>query len=459
MKILSRFLLLTLLAISLAACDPDEVVITINVDSEEKISETQGDFDGDLTINSEFGSAIAVIGDLEADGVGDMVVGSPHQHGQGAVWVLFMNKNGTVDLETEISFEEGGFNGNLNNDDAFGSAVAGIGDLDGDGFNDIAVGAPFDDDGGDNRGAVWILFLQANGKVKAHQKISDDAGSFSGKLEDNDAFGSAIATLGDLDGDGITELAVGAPLADDNGIDAGAVWILFMNMDGSVRSHKKLSGNSGRLKDVLVAGDQFGQSLSNLGDFDKDGVTDLVAGSPGMDDDGLDRGAIWILYLDTDGSVASKKEISASKSELSLPIVDGDHFGEVVANAGDIDEDGVTDIAVGLPFDDDGAADSGAVYILFMNKRAEIDEIQKISSTQGIFNGILNSDDHFGAAIASVGDLNNKRAVDLAIGAPLDDNGGIDKGAVWILFLDEPDTRTECERDALLRFLGVGNCN
>ena len=459
MKILSRFLLLTLLAIPLAACDPDEVVITINVDSEEKISETQGDFDGDLTINSEFGSAIAVIGDLEADGVGDMVVGSPRQHGQGAVWVLFMNKNGTVDLETEISFEEGGFNGNLNNDDAFGSAVAGIGDLDGDGFNDIAVGAPFDDDGGDNRGAVWILFLQANGKVKAHQKISDDAGSFSGKLEDNDAFGSAIATLGDLDCDGITELAVGAPLADDNGIEAGAVWIHFMNMDGSVRSHKKLSGISGRLKVVLVSGVQFGQSLSNLGDFDKDGVTDLVAGSPGMDDDGLDRGAIWILYLDTDGSVASKKEISASKSELSLPIVDGDHFGEVVANAGDIDEDGVTDIAVGLPFDDDGAADSGAVYILFMNKRAEIDEIQKISSTQGIFNGILNSDDHFGAAIASVGDLNNKRAVDLAIGAPLDDNGGIDKGAVWILFLDEPDTRTECERDALLRFLGVGNCN
>jgi hypothetical protein len=80
--------------------------------------------------------------------------------------------------------------------------------------------------------------------------------------------------------------------------------------------------------------------------------------------------------------------------------------GEVVANADDIDEDGTTDLAVGLPFDDDGRTDSGAVFILFMKNRAEADEIQKVSSTQGIFNGILNSDDHFGSAIASVGDLN-----------------------------------------------------
>jgi len=145
-----------------------------------------------------------VVGDLEADGVGDLVVGSPFQNNRGAVWILFMDKDGSVDMDQEISHEAGNFNGNLDRDDAFGSAVAGIGDLDGDGIYDIAVGAPFDDDGGKNRGALWILFLQANGKVKSHQKIFDDAGSFSGKLDDDDAFGSAIATLSDLDGDGIT---------------------------------------------------------------------------------------------------------------------------------------------------------------------------------------------------------------------------------------------------------------
>jgi len=81
-----------------------------------------------------------------------------------------------------------------------------------------------------------------------------------------------------------------------------------------------------------------------------------------------------------------------------------------------------------------------------------------LSNTQGGFDGTLNSDDHFGAAIAGIGDLNNRRGVDLAVGAPLDNSGGIDKGAVWILFMDEPTTRTECERSSLLRFLGIGDC-
>jgi len=488
----AKYLFAAALGISALSCQEDEIVTTINVDSEQKISETHGNFEGELAANSNFGSAIAVIGDLEADGVGDLVVGAPFQDNGGivgtpfqdnggAVWILFMDEDGTVDQETEISDQEGGFEGNLDDGDAFGSAVAGIGDLDADGINDIAVGAPLDDDGGNDRGAVWILFLQADGKVKSHQKVSDDKGGFGGELENNDQFGTAIATLGDLDGDGITDLAVGAPLVNDGGIrdiDTGAVWILFMNMDGTVKSHKKISGDADRFIDridrlatgeLLTTGNLFGRSLANMGDLNEDGVTDLAVGAPGDDDDGLDRGAIWVLYLNTDGTVSREEKISLSESSFVLPIEDGDHFGEVIANAGDIDENGVSDLAVGMPFDDDGETDSGAVLILFIDKDAEVLDLQKISNTQGIFNGILNSDDHFGAAIAGIGNFNNRRGVDLAVGAPLDNDGrlnledldnigGINKGAVWILFMDEPDTRTECERSSLLRFLGFANC-
>ena len=496
----AKFLFVTALGISALSCQVDEIVTTINVDSEQKISETQGNFEGELAANSKFGSAIAVIGDLEADGVADLVVGAPFQDNGsitgtplqdigsitgtlfqdngGAVWILFMDEDGTVDQETEISDQEGGFEGNLDDGDAFGSAVAGIGDLDADGINDIAVGAPLDDDGGNDRGAVWILFLQADGRVKSHQKISDDKGGFGGELENNDQFGTAIAALGDLDGDGITDLAVGAPFVNDGGIrgiNAGAVWILFMNMDGTVKSRKKISGDADRFIDridrlatgeLLTTGNLFGRSLTNMGDLDEDGITDLAVGAPGDDDDGLDRGAIWVLFLNTDGTVSREEKISLSESSFVLPIEDGDHFGEVIANAGDIDEDGVTDLAVGMPFDDDGGTDSGAVLILFINKDAEVRDLQKISNTQGIFNGILNSDDHFGAAIAGIGNFNNRRGVDLAVGAPFDNDGifnldnsvGINKGAVWILFMDETDTSTQCERSSLLRFLGVGNC-
>ena len=82
-------------------------------------------------------------------------------------------------------------------------SVASLGDLDGDGVGDLAVGATGDDDGGVNRGAVWVLFLKKNGKVKSHQKISDTQGGFTGILDNGDWFGSSVASLGDLNGDGV----------------------------------------------------------------------------------------------------------------------------------------------------------------------------------------------------------------------------------------------------------------
>ncbi len=97
-----------------------------------------------------------------------------------------------------------------------------------------------DDDGGTNRGAVWILFLNPNGTVKSHQKISHTQGG-GPRLDNNDVFGIA-GSLGDLDGDGVRDLAVGAIWDDDGGTDRGAVWILFLdgvcpediNSDGTI---------------------------------------------------------------------------------------------------------------------------------------------------------------------------------------------------------------------------------
>jgi len=117
--------------------------------------------------------------------------------------------DGTVKSHQKISDTEGGFTGVLDDTDQFGFPVASLGDLDGDGVTDLAVGAVNDDDGGPNRGAVWILFLNADGTVKSHQKISDIDGGFTGVLDDSDLFGAGVASLGDLDGDGVTDLAVG----------------------------------------------------------------------------------------------------------------------------------------------------------------------------------------------------------------------------------------------------------
>jgi len=100
-----------------------------------------------------------------------------------------------------------------------------MGDLDGDGVGDLAVGAFGDDDGGSNRGAVWLLLLDGDGSVKCQRKISATSGSFGGALDPDDRFGVSLARLDDVDGNGFDDLAIGAELDDDGTLDAGAVWI------------------------------------------------------------------------------------------------------------------------------------------------------------------------------------------------------------------------------------------
>ncbi len=166
---------------------------------------------------------------------------------------------GWVLSHQKISDTQGGFGGILDDSDLFGGSVASLGDLDGDGVGDLAVGARWDDDGGEDRGAVWILFLNIDGTVKSHQKISDTEGGFTGILDNSDWFGSSVASLGDLDGDSIGDLVVGAWGDDDGGNARGAVWVLFLNTDGTVNSHHFI-------------GTGFGSTPASLGDLDGDGV-------------------------------------------------------------------------------------------------------------------------------------------------------------------------------------------
>jgi len=456
-------LLAPVLACSLVACHDEDTIITLDVKSEQVISESAGNFNGALHEGDAFGSAVALIGDLEVDGVVDIAVGAPldDDNGidRGAVWILFLNTDGTIDLEEKISSAEGGFGGTLDDDDQFGSAITGIGDLDADGTLDLAVGAPLDDDDGEDRGAVWILFMNADGSVRDEQKISSSDGGFSGNLADGDQFGSALAALDDLDGDGITDIAVGAPLDDDGDTDTGAIWILFMNTDGTVKAHQKISDTAGGFGGTLETGDGFGSALANASDLDGDTNTDLVVGSPGDDDGGTDTGAAWILFLDTNGTVISEQKISATETTgIDLFLSSNDGLGTAVANAGDLDGDGNADLVIGAPFDDDGGTDRGAAWILFMESTGKVHSTQKISSTEGVFIGPLANEDHFGAAIAGLGPLNASGENDLAIGAPSTDGIENDEGAVWILLMDGVDSRTLCERDILFRFLTTGHC-
>jgi hypothetical protein len=146
------------------------------------------------------------------------------------VYILFMNVDGTVKSHQTITHGLGG-GPTLGLYDAFGSSVASLGDVDGDGVTDIAVGASEDDTGGEysDRGAVYVMYLNADGTAKSHWKIAHETNG-GPSLQDGNEFGSSVASLGDLDGDGITDLAVGAIGGVEYGIGDpyGTVHILFL---------------------------------------------------------------------------------------------------------------------------------------------------------------------------------------------------------------------------------------
>jgi hypothetical protein len=340
---------------------------------------------------------------------------------------------GTVKAHQKISATDGGFVGVLDGNDRFGSSVATLGDLDGDGVADLAVGAWQDDDGGGNEGAVWVLFLNADGTVKAHQKISDTQGGFTGFLRPEDFFGASIASLGDLDGDGVTDLAVGADGDDDGGTGLGAVWVLFLNADGTVKAHQKISRVEGGFTGDLDVDDFFGASVASLGDFDGDGVADLAVGASQDDDGGLNQGAVWLLFLNDDGTVKAHQKISSTEGTFTGGLSVDDRFGTSMASLGDLNGDGVTDLAVGAKYDDDGGGNRGAVWFLFLNAAGTVSSHQKISSTEGAFTGALDNE-RFGTSISPLGDLDGDGVTEIAVG------NGDNRGAVWVLFLNADGT-------------------
>jgi hypothetical protein len=376
-----------------------------------------------------FGRSLTSLGDLDGDGIADLAVGVPGDatggNSRGAVYVLFLNANGSVQSSLKIA---SGTNGgpNLANGDSFGCAVASLGDLDGDGVIDLAVGAY-----GDNAGAVHVLFLNANGSVKSSLKIASNMNG-GPSLAGSDVFGGAIASLGDLDGDGVSELAVGATGDNTGGPARGAVHVLFLNANGSVKSARKIAnGTNGgpSLKDA----DVFGSSTASLGDLDGDGVTDLAVGATGDDTGGSARGAIYVLFLNGNGSVKSARKISDGTNG-GPSLEDSDVFGNSLAFLGDVDGDGVADLAVGAAGDNTGGANRGAAHMLFLSADGTAKRALKIANTT---NGgpTLSDYDVFGSSIVSLGDLDGDGVADLAIGSRLDDTGGVHRGAVYVLFL------------------------
>src|SRR5262249_17150521 len=148
----------------------------------------------------------------------------------GSVWIVYLNPNGTVKDQQRIGQGEGGFTATIGDNENLAHGVASPGDLDGDGVQDLIVGdvgGSGDGGGGLVTGKLWVWFMQPNGHLKGWREIDATQGAFTGQLDLGDFFGQSVAALGDLDGDGIGDFAVGAIGDDDGGQDKGAFWIVY----------------------------------------------------------------------------------------------------------------------------------------------------------------------------------------------------------------------------------------
>lgn len=327
-----------------------------------------------------------------------------------------------------VKIEEGsgGFFADLDAGDRFSRDHDKAGDIDGDGVEDLVIGARSDDDSATDAGAVYILFMNTDGTVKNNQKISALVGGFNETLLEKNYFGYGVAGIGDYNNDTIPDIAVSAPNSTNI-----ALYIIHLNRDGTVKSFVKNTS--------IIA-----QGLSAIGDLNNDGKIDLVACDPNSDIGGRNRGAINILFLDNSSKVINENTvtIASEMGGFGTGLENEDNFGgREVTLLGDIDKDGTQEMAVGAFMSNGG---KGAIWILSLDANTfNVVSKIKITENQSGFNDILtdkeNSNGSFGAqfghAMCAPGDLNGDGIPDLITGANQQN-----EGEAYILYLNEDKT-------------------
>ncbi len=354
------------------------------------------------------GYSVAGAGDVNGDGYGDLVVGahasSSSQPGAGSAYIVFGPIHGTHSLGVADVRLRG-----VAAYDYAGMAVAGAGDVTGDGLDDVIVGAYGHDAGGLDAGAAWIVPGGTVGDVSlsvGHRLLGAGEGSWAG---------ASVAAGGDLNGDGQPDVLVGAIGASRGGPDAGAVLVFH----GPITGDRSAAG-----ADAVVLGawayDRAGSAMSAPGDLTGDGIADLIVGAWGYDGEGDEAGAAWVVP----GPLVGARDLRTEPLRFDGS-ADGERAG-IAVTGGDLDGDGVVDLAIGALHPDD--ATRGAVHVLY----GPIVAGSPVDAFDVRFDG-EEAGDLAGFALASAGDTNADGVEDLFIGAHGSDAGAAGAGAAYIV--------------------------
>jgi hypothetical protein len=357
-----------------------------------------------------FSNSVAAAGDVNGDGYSDMLIGA----------------NGTAADEGRVFVYQGSASGLPNtftyyldaSDQAFaqfGKSVSTAGDVNGDGYSDVVIGANRYDDGFANEGRAYVYYGSVSGLSAAPDRILDDANQV------NAEFGNSVSCAGDVNGDGFSDVLVGAYFYDvGTNANQGRVYLYHGSATGLSASPATILNSSNQ------AGSLFGNSVSTAGDVNGDGYSDILIAAYFYTSPTLFEGRVYGFYGSPAGiSVTPNITLQGENQSES-------YFGTSVASAGDVNADGFCDIIIGVYGYDDGVnVDEGRAYVYY-GASAGLN-----AASVSVLDAANQFDTQFGSSVAGAGDINGDGYSDVVVGAPIYDDGFADEGKAFV-FLGSP---------------------
>ncbi len=391
-----------------------------------------------LTAGEQAGMAVAAAGDVNGDGIGDIIVGAPNAAPNGALsgaaYVVF-GKAGGVGKELKLA-DLNGTNGfrivGTAAGQLMGGSVSGAGDLNGDGVDDIAVGAS-------GAAAAYVIYGQKGGAFPATFNGSDLNGTNGFRIAGaalNDGLGRSVSGAGDVNGDGITDLVVGAP-GYGGAYENGAAYVIYGRKQGVAFPPSIALGS-------LTAADGFRVTEPNgtvavgtfvsFGDINGDGFADLLVAGPGTISC---SGARAYVVLGKTGGLPNLNLGSLGINGFRLSGV----CPQGISSAGDVNGDGVADYIVS---EGQSSQPGGSAFVIFGKRgggfSATLDVSTLLNGTDGFringtSTGIVGGRQN---GVARAGDVNGDGIDDLILGSPGADLNGANSGGAWIVYGRKP---------------------